>query len=285
MRPYVTDIAHDAQHVTRVARFETAGAFADFLKGATPHSAGRSPWTGGEDLDDARKLCREGRPAAIAAAQALLDQIDAQGIQTYRPRWQPDVYGAMPDVPRYVAGAPDCMLRPDRRESESAPVKLYVDVCVSAACTADLLSRRGNAVLALALKLSQFRPVELCVYADMGARFPDGDAAKRHAIIPVVSIPSNPMDLAAASYAMTSAGFLRQMCFSYGEQHGFTGHWAWNTTPSLSAREGPYEARVKEALGVTDDDVIVYGGHIMHALINDPVAWVTEQLQRYVGQE
>lgn len=278
-RPVVTDIKHDDTYRTRVARFDSAGAFADYMKGKKAH--GRpSHFNGHESLDAARERCRTGRPEAVAAAEKLLAQIDAQGIQTYRPRWAPDVYGAMPDVPRYVAGAPDCMLRPDRRESESAPVKLYLDVCVSAGLSVSQLAARGNAVLALAMKLSQFRPVDLCVYADMGCSVSEG----RRAIIPVIPIPANPLDLAAASYAMTGAGFLRQLCFAYGDTEGFSGHCAWNTQPSYSGRETEYETRVKAALGVTEDDVIVYGGHVNNKLIGRPVEWITEQLDRYLKQ-
>ena len=280
MRPALTDLTHSGGFTSRVARFASTGALADFMKGKRPHS-NRSEFNDWQSLDDARRLTREGCPEAVTAAQALLDEIDAQGIQTYRPRWQADVAGALPDVPRYVAGAPECMLRPDRRQSESAPVKLYVDVCVSAALTKRQLAARGNALLALALKLSQFRPVELAVFADMGARASD---KPKHAVIPVMDIPANPLDMQAASYAMASPGFLRQLVFAYGDTEGITGHWAWNAQPSYSGRVTEYEKRLNEALGVGEEDLVIYGGHIYNKLITQPVEWVTEQLQRYVEQ-
>lgn len=280
--PYITDIRHgDSAYSTRIARFASAAALADHTVNL-PEYHRASAWTGNESAASARKLAREGRPSAVRAAQALLDEIDAQGIQTYRPRWAPDVYGAMPDVPRYLAGAPDCMLRPDRRESESAPVKLFISMCVSAGVRAHQLEARGHAVLALAIKLSQFRPVELWAYADMEGSASEG--ASRGAYIPMIQIPTSPLDMAAASYALTSAGFLRQLCFAAAVPEGFYGSWAWRATPSYSAVEGAYERRIKEALGVGEDDLIVYGGHINNKLIAQPVAWVTEQLQRYMGQ-
>jgi hypothetical protein len=279
MNPHITDIRHDRAFASRVARFANAGALADATKGLRDYTSAGS-WTGYESAEQARVSARRGRPEAVAAAQALLDQVDAAGIQTYRPRWQADVMGALPDVPRYVAGAPDCMMRPDRRESESAPIKVFVSVCVSAGVSATGLQARGNALLALALKLSQSRPVELWLYADMGAGAGRGE---KRAIIPMVAIPTGPMDLAAASYAMTAPGFLRQLCMTYAMPEGFTGDWAWDSSPSHSEAETAYEQRLKEALGASADDVVIYGGHIAHKLIAQPVEWVTEQLARYVN--
>jgi hypothetical protein len=285
MNPILTDVAHADKCTTRLARFASAGALADWTADK-PDYTDRGTWTGNESGAQARANVRSGRLEAVKAAQALLDQVDAQGIQTYRPRWQADVAGALPDVPRYLAGSPDCMLRPDRRQSESAPVKLFVSVCVSAGIEARTLSARGNALLALAIKLSQCRPVELWLFADMEGRQKDQKRGTRgHAIIPMIQVPTSPLDMAAASYAMTAPAFLRQLCFGYGTSEGFTGSWAWGAQPSHTAIPSAYERRINEALGVGEDDVVIYGGHINHKLIGQPVQWVTEQLKKYVSQD
>jgi hypothetical protein len=276
MNPQVTETTHSKGRKSHVARFATAGALADWTIGRQDHTT-QLNWTGGETLAAARQSARVGLPSAVAAAERLLDQVNVQGIQTYRPRWQADVYGAMPDVPRYVAGAPDCMMRPDRRESESAPVRLFADCCVSAAVSAATMRARGNALLALAIKLSQCRQVELWVYADLGGH--DGTA-----VIPMVAIPTSPLDLAAASYALTAPAFLRQLCMTYTDSHpSYTGAWAWGESPTTSGVPGAYETRLREVLGAEPEDVVLGGGHIDNRLIRQPVEWVTEQLQRYVN--
>jgi hypothetical protein len=239
----------------------------------TEASRGADEWRGGLSFDQACKKALTGDLEAVPAAERMYDQIDAEFVVTPGRVNKMDVAGYFPIIPTFLAGDPLCMRRFEQVESDAMPVKVMFSCCVSGGFSADVLRNRGAAVLALVMKLSEVRPVELWVYADL--------YGKGGACMPAVRIPTGPLDLSAACHAMANPGFLRQTCFGFAEAHGFQGSWAWTSSPdSPDARR-----KTEKLLGIGPDDLLIPGGYLMDKLVTKPVEWVRAQLQRFCPQE
>lgn len=264
-----------------VERFEGMTDFLSALPVETDKFKGGDSWTNGEKYTESRKLCFYGWQKSVTSAESMIDSIESAGILTRgTAAYRRDVAGAFPNVPAFLAGEPESMWRRDMIDaalSEQAPMNIYLDVCCSGGITASQVEARGHAVIALVMALSERRPVELYLYSGMG----NDDVA----FIPVVKIETKPLDIAAASYAIASSGFMRNLCFTYADMksralygRNWQGHWAWN----LSPRSEPYRKQIQSALNITDSDLIIYGGHLQESSIREPVKWVKEQLELHM---
>jgi hypothetical protein len=152
---------------------------------------------------------------------------------------------------------------------EQSPLTVYLDVCVSSGISPTELTERGIAILALVLILSERRPVDLYVYST---------AANHDAHIPLVRIETRPLDISAATYALASAGFLRNLCMGFGDTFDYRGGWAWGLDPTR--RE--HQEKVRAAFGASEQDLIIYGGFSEDPHIRNPVKWLHEQLKLHM---
>lgn len=136
--------------------------------------------------------------------------------------------------------------------------------------------KRGVAIMALTLALSRMRPVELSVFSI-------GRNNKRESVI-VAPINTRPLDVASAAYVLTSAGFVRRLCYGLAEERHFggpcgikwpQGYGEASYLPGLLARLGGDPSR----------DLIIDGAHINDAMLSDPVAWVNAQIARFTAPQ
>lgn len=223
-------------------------------------------WSGNQTYTEARANLWKGFPDAVKRSDKLLAKIEAEGIELRQESWDTDLIGYFPCVPAFVSGDPDCMFTPIDECSQTAPMRVYASVCLSAGFESDDLEKRGVAILALVRKLSLIRPVELYLYADQAGKQP------------VIRMETCPLDLITASYALSNAGFLRKLCFGWGYTgNGFDGGWAygWGGGTADAARK---------ALGADPTDLVIPGSHYSNAdLLKDPVKWVNDHVIQYAG--
>jgi hypothetical protein len=203
-------------------QFSSPAEFADAVQNDI--SAGRryrgdQAWTG-ETLDEAINRTRSGNPARVPEAERMLDRIQAQ-IDLERPEWVHDVAGAFPDVPAFLAGAPDCMRRRAHTISEKAPVRVWVDVTSSCGIQHEVLAARGTAALALVMQLiRQGRAVELLTYTSL-------DGQKNGQSVVVIRQQTAPVDIASVAHCLTSSGYSRTLCYGYsGNGNNYGGGWS-----------------------------------------------------------
>lgn len=263
---------------TYVKRFESMAQFVAGLSGKTLNGTGGTKFEGGETLEQSKRLASQGWPHIVDDANKIIADIEASGlIARGQPTYVNDVAGAFPNVPAYLAGSPECMFRRGRSEllGEQSPLSVYLDVSVSWDITAEQLKRRGIAILALVLILSERRPVELNLYSSLGSR------AERSAQIPIVRIETQPLDISSATYALASAGFLRNLCFAFGTPHGFDGAWAWATPPT----EKKHQDDIRRVLGASEQDLVIYGAYSRDPHIADPIKWLHSQLKLHMPQD
>lgn len=257
---------------TVITHYDSIGDFRRVLDTLTPRNGDESKataWTGGESWASAKQNLLVGKMESVPKASALLDQLAEHSIELEQTVWEPSVAGAFPLVPAFLSGQPETMLRPVPTATDRSPVRVYASVCCSAGVDADDLEKRGIAILALCQKLGAVRPIELFIYADMGG--------SDHAFMPCVKVETSPLDLATATFALTSAGFLRQLCFGWANQYGWGGGWAWGEDPTSASSQ----RRTREALGLSETDLLVPGGFVTDPLIRKPVEWINEKVAFY----
>lgn len=261
---------------TIVRRFDGMGSFIAALPVKSEIGAEGRDWTANESYHDSLRLCRDGWKHIVPKAEAMLDEIETSDLLTpATPSYMLDVAGFNPCVPAFLANDPACMYRRavSSAASETAPLSIYVCAAASGSLSADTLKSRGIAILTLVLALSRVRPIELFVYWE-------GSGTKCPAFLPVVSIDTGPLDLSSATYALASAGFLRNLCFAWGEPYGFHGGFAWGSRPD----QPDHQRRIRDVLGAREHDLVLYGASATDPLARDPMAWVKAQLKLHAPQ-
>lgn len=262
--------------MSTVQLFDSVGEFLDEMAkpGYLQVSSGRpqprsDPWRGSRSLEHASKITRDGIPGTDAEVAALIDRVNVD-LPTYQRVWEPSVCGPVPIVPAAIAGLPDNMLMVTEQETTGVPLRIFVSVCLSAGCGADVIRKRGIALNALLQVVSARRAVELCIFGDMGCR-------RSGLVSPVIRVQAMPLDTSTLTAALTHAAFMRRLCFAWAERKtGWGGQWAHGMQPT----ERRARVLTREALGATDEDLVIFGAFLTESdkIIRDPVVWVQEQV-------
>jgi hypothetical protein len=246
------------------------------------HKTGDS-WSGGVAYATFKQRASTGDNALVLESDKHLALIEDQVPMARGWRNVDDVVGAVPNVPAFLAGHPQCMRRRQRAMRDTAPLAIYMDLTSSAGIDAKDVQKRGIVLLALTRLLVEHRPVELWVGTGMGSSFSHRNGSKSISATVCWRIDTAPLDLARAAFHISSTAMARG--FGYEMVHGELdmphGHWPFGNH-ALHCRTA--EARLKEVFAGQELLYIppIYWGDPM---TQDPVAWVKRVLARYVGEE
>lgn len=251
-----------------ILKFNSITSLVDAAKGTDNARRGDDEWCNGS-WDDAVRLSRGHTPGVAERAMELVNSmLDAPSAGDF-PLLEYGVAGHAPCVPSFLAGSPESMMTLSNQHC-SQGARLFISVCVSAGISPEEAEQRGIAALALALRLSRSRPVELWAFADLGAN--DSDA-----YIPMVRIETTPLDVASAAFMLCNVLALRRLCFGAGERHGFNGMWAWGSYPGAPG----YEARLRDHLELAPTDLMLSGGFLLDKNRGSPREWVNEKFREF----
>lgn len=140
----------------KVKRFESLLGFASAAEARDTQSTnghcitGVGDWYGPDTYAECLTLARSGWPEGLARMGESYDAVDVSAeVVAFAPRF--DVAGAVADVPRFLAGAPDSMVQwdPMPREGGARLFSIAIDTAVSAAVSNDAIEIRGAAVCSL----------------------------------------------------------------------------------------------------------------------------------------
>lgn len=234
-------------------------------------------WYGGHSKDQARECCLHGYDEIVPKATKIMDSLetslDIQGLH-----WVESVSGAFPSVPDYLSGSPTPMRQRVKRQYDTAPIKVYAAVAMSAALSTEDINNRGAAILALIMALERIRPVDLYAICEL-----DGDNDKGNSI-QVIPIETQPLDVAIAGYVFTHPSFPRMLCYGWaGANHGHRGGWPRKYDDTQEAYKpldnaSPYCLWLRETLGMSPQDLYIKIGHIGQPIFRDPVKWINDVL-------
>jgi hypothetical protein len=252
----------------------------------TPMAKQHGHWAGGTMLDVLKGM-REGNPALAAESDALLREFeDAFPLPTARNVIVDDVQGAVPNIPAYLAGQPLAMRRRAKREDDTAPVAIMVDLTSSAHIHHRDVAKRGAAILALVRAISARRPVELWVGAGIAAsrRREDGSEWELRdvdAIWNFARLDTAPLDLARAAHMLTATCVSRSGFYAYAEaHHGFITAFPYGDN-GLSRQL--FEPIVRRAFPHMAEFIAVPSIQLGDDSVTNPVKWVKDQVQLCLG--
>jgi hypothetical protein len=231
-------------------------------------------WYGGT-YQEFKQRIETGDNALVAKSDAHLAKIEDQVPMSRGWRNVDDVVGAVPNVPAFLAGHPQCMRRRQRTMRETAPLAIYMDLTSSAGISAADVQARGVVLLALTRLLVEHRPVELWVGTSLGNTRWSATVAWR--------IDTAPLDLARAAYHVSATAMARG--FGYEMAHAELkmphGHWPFDSH-GLHCRTA--EERLKNVFS-GQELMYIPPIYLDDAMTKDPVAWVKRVMARYVGEE
>lgn len=232
----------------------------------------RGEWMGGRTLAEAIAYVRNGAPEDskdMRVTRELIDKIDSEARGRTRPQWEPSVAGAFPVVGEYLMGLPMHMRERRQVQCDTAPIKLVLESVCSAGTSHKAILNMGAAVAALAMRMSEERPLELYVASALNAH-PGGN------VISMARMDSAPLNLAQAVALFASASFHRMIAFNLTSFHHGTRSHGWGYgMPSESRGRA-----MREAMALEPQDILLQGAYLPDSglLERDPVAWVNKFL-------
>jgi hypothetical protein len=228
-------------------------------------------WYGGEGREGALRKLTLGDNALVGASEGLLESFQDCLPSTPRFRNVEDVVGALPNVPAFLAGAPQSMRRKQRAVSESAPISVITDVTSSAAISASDLLKRGAALLAFVRVLSAHRAVTL--WCGIGL---DGKGGGSSMVL--WRIDTAPLDLARAAHLLSAPSVSRGLGYGLSYKlHGGRGGWPFGSH-ERQAKTG--QERLQAVLG--EQVHFIPPLFVKDELIKAPVSWLQRELARYL---
>lgn len=199
-------------------------------------------------------------------------------IPTTRREFTSEVAGAFPNVPAFLSGDPECMWLPYATDDSTAPIKIYVHILCSAAISNEAtLIKRGVALMALIIALSERRQVTVCSYAAMGTVLNPRTQSTQTGAIVSYDIPTTPLIIAQIVANLVKPDVTRAIALhavnvtAYNDGHWVRGHDSHNNYN---------EEQVRADLNAAPDDIIIPGLHANSPLLADPIKWLNTEINR-----
>jgi hypothetical protein len=267
-----------------ILRFDSLAEFAHAsepsTKNATVVRMTPSQFNGNLEVSEVVKRLVQGDTSLVSKAEALLSKIEHQELPCREvSEVVASPFGGRVSIGEWLSDSPTPMRRKLRRTSDIAPLKVYVGIASSGGITASEMQARGVAILALVMKLQQYRPVELCLFTEQNGVDESGST------FIVIQINSTPLDLASSGFGLAHAGVFRQLCMAYAQaKNGYTGSWPRGYCSSTNVYDGFKQKNYQDSraltLGLAENDIVVESACLTDELIHDPVKWVNNQLRR-----
>lgn len=207
-----------------------------------------------------------GDNSLVEQSEKLLAEIEDQVPMSRGWKNVDDVVGAVPNIPAFLAGHPQCMRRRERVMKDTAPLMIFMDLASNMGISKEKILKRGITLLALTRLLVEHRSVELWVGTSMGDDGMTSTVAWQ--------IDTAPLDLARAAFQIADVSMSRlfgyAICESLVDKHiGGFGH-----------------QDVKELKQVAGWGEVVYVPAVRYndPLVDDPVGWIKRTLASYVRQ-
>lgn len=231
------------------------------------------------------QACKDGASErAQNYIRGVMEKLDASVQDRTIRQTVSSVAGYNPCVPEYLMGLPTHMRRKELVQTRLAPVRVYMDMFVSAGCSDTAIQNRAAAACALAARLAQDRAVELWLCWACGVD------TRRAGITSIgkVRVSTAPVHLAEL-VEITSKSATRIGCFNtLRYAAGYNGESIKNSPLNDSSGiphkdyDNP-EPAIREAFNLSENDIVVNGARLMD---NDfysaesAIAWANKELAR-----
>lgn len=214
------------------------------------------------------ELATTGDYSLVEQSESMLKLIEDQVPVSKGWRNVDDVVGAVPNVPAFLAGHPQCMRRRERTMRESAPLTIFMNLTSSMAIPQEKILKRGIVLLALTRLLVEHRAVELWVGSSLSN-------STREICTAAWRIDTAPLDLARAAYHISSVAMSRLFGYATCEQliDKHIGGYGHDDVEQLKQVAGWYDVMYIPAIRYNDP------------MVDNPVGWIKNVMKQYVQQE
>lgn len=248
-------LIHEDSRYSR-AHADSVGEVCDFIEGSQakwPYRPcrtmegiyGEQSWTLKHDDAKVMRLARDGWKEGT-------EQVSARLLPPARERtssWRYDMAGYLPDVPRFLGGSPDCMMRHGHPKGRTPVISLCVQVWINAIITAAQMVNYGAAVASCIDLLEQSgKRVEL--WAAVVQK--NGHEPKRTMSASwVVKKPDEHVDFADLAFSLAHPGASRRFGWRVWER--------FNCTPDTRYGMGGYTPTLADVLGAPEGMLFLPG--------------------------
>lgn len=216
-------------------------------------------------------LMARGDESHVHDARALLKQLNER-VESPHFVWEHSIAGAFPDVPAYLAGEPEHMWHRTPKPDDRSPLRIWVGLTSTWNIPNYLLRKRGIALAALAMALSEVRPVIVTPFYQLNLL----GNSKSQGIISW-DLSTSPIVLSELLPSLSDPLLSRYM----------TRTATFIVNPELQQEPAGYFGSTKptDLIYYKPDDLYLPVIHASDPLLTDPVAWVKTQLAKYDQQD
>ncbi len=247
----------------------------DFARACAPYPPKHRTnyWTAHLSYQQCVERAVSGDESYVSNAEKILDQLDVELPETKCFQTIRSPFGGRVNLGDWLAGSPDPMRRRKRVNTDIAPIKIVVSTSCSSGIDAEVMERRGYAILALLLKLQTVRPIQLYLMTEL-----KGSQGGHYQLI---RIESQPLALGVAAFGLCNVGFARHLTYNfarYNDDYKMGDGW-----PSGYGRPG-YLDLLRQRCNLSDEDLIIPLAHLTDELVKTPLDWIKKQLAHYTNQ-
>ncbi|RPJ64161.1 MAG: hypothetical protein EHM23_00880 [Acidobacteria bacterium] len=230
-----------------------------------------------ERNDTGIDILLNGDETYVDRANALVDQIAAE-VEIPRSVTRRSVQGFRPNVPAFIRGEPRDMWRRVKIKEDRSPIRVFVGLTSSAMIDEDDLIKRGCAIAAFAIAMSNVRPVIITPYVCLGSSRYTGRGTRN--MLLSWDISTQPLILSELM-AVTRPEVTRHIGIEACRQ--LFGPIAQDD-PSFHS-DSFSEAKMRVHLNAKPDDLYLPSIHASDPILNNPVKWVNDQVNKYTSGE
>lgn len=192
-----------------------------------------------------------------------------------------DVHGML-DVDAYMNGESACLYGQTVHETDSAPIKMYMDQWISSTVSPRAIEMRGVACLALLQALSLHRPVMLDIV--LCNRYSPTSTD----IIQTVPAPTAPMNVSLAAWMVAAPVFVRKGYMGMTYHHGGSSRSC--SIPMISAGERWQSTQLGQYLAEEDgvDDFVFLPMMFDNGKWTSEeyaIQWIKSEMRRLLGAD
>lgn len=184
-----------------------------WAKNSSHNNAASHSWDLGCGYDGALKLADSGWHHGV---ETLHQMTAKKAANLSVAKWTHDVVGDLPDIPRYIAGDPLCMIRHGHPKGKRPIITIAINVRTAALVTAQQMVNFGAAMCQLVERLEMSgRRVELIGYVRTNKH---GRTKTHWAISWHIKRPEDKLDLAAVAFGLAHPAMWRRLIFAAMER-------------------------------------------------------------------
>lgn len=224
--------------------------------------------------DEGHNALTHGSEKNLNSAQAMIDELTLE-VPAPRRTWAHDVQGAFIDAGRLTTGQPDMMYNQQYAPSDRSPLHIYVGITSQWDIDESLLVRRGAALAAFSIAMTNIRPVIITPYVELASW-------------------GRPQRMALLSWDISTSPLVlgELMIISQPEVTRYFGIEACRQVfgPVLEDEDAFHpdthnEQKMRKHLNISDGDLYLPSIRTFDPMLQNPVEWINNKVTHYASGE